>query len=147
MRDPMKFDATAIAMEFIPAALQVASIVVILLLTADDHFQTLTAAILSLIWLKVGKNQKIVEDFGDFRVRRHLFSVTGEWMGRDNAAAEFDGALSRYLMIDGSIENDEYKAVVTAAGLANNFRSLISLLVYGYLVYVIAIVLLNGRLI
>lgn len=147
MRDPMKFDSTAIAMESIPAAVQVASIVVVLLLTADDSFRTFASIILSLIWLKVSKKQKMVEDFGDFRLRRHLFSLIGEWMNRSNAAEEFDGALSRYLMIDGSIENDEHKAVVTAAGLADSLRGLVSFLVYGYLVYVIVTVLLSGQLI
>ncbi|GGY11338.1 hypothetical protein GCM10007160_42960 [Litchfieldella qijiaojingensis] len=85
----------------------------------------------------------MAEDFGDFRVRRHLFSLIGEWMNRSDAAEEFDDALSRYLMIDGSVENDEYKAVVTAAGLANNFRGLVSFLIYVYLVYLVATALLG----
>ncbi|GAA0583181.1 hypothetical protein ACFQH5_17980 [Halomonas salifodinae] len=142
MPDPMKFDIAPIAMELIPAAVQAGSIVVFLVLTAKDSFQAFAAVILSLIWLTVSKN-KMAEDFGEFRVRRHLFSLIGEWMNRNDAAEEFDDALSRYLMIDGSVENDEYKAVVTAAGLANNFRGLVSLLIYVYLVYLVATALLG----
>lgn len=145
MSKPMKFDSTAIALELIPATVQAGSIILLSLLTRHDSFQSLVAVILCLIWLTVSK-KKMAEQFGELRLRRHLFSVIGNWMNRSDAGEEFDRALSRYLMIEGGIENDDHKAVATAASLANNVRGMVSFAVYAYLAYFVATALLAGQM-
>lgn len=139
----MKFDPTAIAMELIPVAIQAASIVVFLILTSQDYFQAFAAVILSLMWLKVSES-KMPEDFGNFRLTRHLFSLLGKWMNQDRAPEEFDDALARYTMIDG-IENDLHKAVVTASGLANSVRGFISFSIFVYLTHLVVAVVLSWQ--
>lgn len=61
-------------------------------------------------------------------------------MNQEDAADEFDEALAKYQMIDGSIENDEYRAVVTAAGIANALRGAIAFLISCYLVYLTVLI-------
>ena len=137
----LKFNPSAIATALIPVAIQAASIVVFLILTSQDYFQAFVAVILSLMWLKMSES-KMPEDFGDFRLTRHLFSLLGKWMNRNEATEEFDDALARYMMIDG-IENDEYKAVVTASGFANSFRGFVSFSLFVYLTYLVVAVVLS----
>ena len=142
MHENLKFDPMAIAMEMIPAAIQAAGIAAFLLLTAQDTFETFVAITLCVIWLKVSEN-KMAEQFGEFRVKRHLFSALGKWLDKGEAADIFDSALEKYLMFEGNVESDQYKAVVTAAGLANNFRGLVSFVVYSYLFYAVGTLLLE----
>lgn len=132
-------------MEIIPVAIQTAVIVAFLIVTRQDFFQSFAAAILSLIWLRVNKS-KMAEDFGDIRLRRRLFTLLGEWLNRDDAEEEFDAALERYQMIDSSIEDDVYREVVTAAGLADSFRGFVNILVLIYLCYLIVAGILSGQL-
>lgn len=139
MRNPMKFELRAIAMELIAVVLQAAGIATFLFVTKEDYFQSFVAVVLGLVWLKV-TNSEMTEDFADFRLRRHLFSQIGEWMNRKEATKEFDDALARYQMIEGSIENDDYKAVVTATGFANSFRRIVTFLLSCYLIYLIVAV-------
>jgi hypothetical protein len=135
MSNPIKLDATAIAMELIPVLVHAAGIVAFLYLTKMDSFQTFVAVFLGLIWLKMSSN-RMAEDFGAFRLQRHLFSLLGKWINQDDAEEEFDEALAKYQMITGSIENEEYLAVVTAAGIANFVREMVAFFVSCYLIYV-----------
>lgn len=76
MSNLMKFGSSAIATELIPVIVQAAGIVAFLFLAKEDYFQSFVVIVLSLIWLKVS-HSRMAEDFGDFRLRRHLFSLLG----------------------------------------------------------------------
>ena len=134
--DNLSFKSLPIAMELIPVAVQVTGIAAFLFVTREETTYTFAAIILGLVWLKVSEN-KSPQEYGEKRAARHLFGKLGEWLDQKDAKNVFDDAQSKYLMFEGSIEADEYKAVVTAAGIANSLRGLASFLVNAYLVFVV----------
>ena len=136
MAENVKFESTPIVMALLPVVIQVTGIAAFLYVTRGDMAYTFTAIFLSLIWLKVSED-KSVQEFGEKRAARHLFGKLGKWLDQDDTEDVFDAAQSKYLMFDGSIEADEYKAVVTAAGIANSLRGTAYVLVSVYLVFVV----------
>ena len=133
----MKFETVPIVMELIPAVIQAGGIAVFLTIVRDESFFTLTAIVLSLVWLKISMDNKTIQEYGEIRAMRSLFSQLGEWIGHSNSAEAFDEAYARYLMIDGSIEDDVYRVAMTATGISNGFKSLVSIAVHLYLMFVI----------
>ena len=136
MATNVKFEGTPIALALMPVVIQVTGIAAFLYVTRGEIIYTFAAIILSLIWLKVSED-KSVQEYGEKRAARHLFGKLGEWLDQENAENVFDDAQSKFLMFDSSIEADEYKAVVTAAGIANSLRGAAYVLVSVYLVFVI----------
>ena len=136
MVENVKFETMPIVLALLPVAIQVTGIAAFLYVTRGDIVYTFAAIILSLIWLKVSED-KSVQEYGEKRAARHLFGKLGEWLDKEDAKNIFDNTQSKYLMFDGSIEADEYKAVVTAAGIANNLRGTAYVLVSMYLVFVV----------
>jgi len=132
----VKFRGMPIALALLPVAIQVSGIAAFLYVTRQEIAFTFAAIFLSLIWLKVSE-ENWVQDIGEKRASRHLFGQIGKWLDQEDAEKIFDDAQSKYLMIDGSIESDDNKAVVTAAGIANSLRGAASVLVRVYLLYVV----------
>lgn len=123
-------------MELIPVAIQLVGIMTFLYVSRSDYFQTLVAIVSSFIWLKVSNN-KIPDEYGEMRLTRHLFGVIGDWLERVEALEEYDKAQSEFLMIEGRLEDDQYKSLITAAGVGNMVRSFAGILLTLYLVVVI----------
>ena len=143
MAENIKFASLPIALALLPVVIQVTGIAAFLYVTRGEIIYTFAAIILSLIWLKVSED-KSVQEYGEKRVARHLFGKLGEWLDQKNAKNVFDDAQSQFLMFESSIEADEYKAVVTAAGIANNFRGTVYVLVSVYLVFVVFTVVVSS---
>lgn len=136
MAENVKYERLPLVLALMPVAIQAAGIAAFLYVTRQEIIFTFAAIILSLIWLKVSK-ENWVEDIGEKRATRHLFGQLGKWLDQEDAEKVFDDALSKYLMIDGSIESDDNKALVTAAEIANSLRGTASVLVSMYLLYVV----------
>ena len=136
MAENVKFERMPIALALLPVAIQFTGIAAFLYVTRQEIVFSFVAIFLSLIWLKVSK-ENWVEDIGEKRATRHLFGQLGKWLDQEDAEKVFDDALSEYLMIDGSIESDDNMAVATAAGLANTLRGATYVLVSVYLVFVV----------
>ncbi len=136
MANNLKFEGVPIVLALMPIAIQVAGIAAFLYVTRQEIVFIFAAIFLSLMWLKVSK-ENWVEDIGEKRATRHLFGQLGKWLDQEDAEKVFDDVLSKYLMIDGSIESDDNKALVTAAGIANSLRGTASVLVSVYLLYVV----------
>ena len=136
MAENVKFEGMPIAMALLPVAIQVAGIAAFLYATRQEIIFTFAAIFLSLIWLKVSE-ENWVQEIGEKRATRHLFRQLGKWLDQEDAEEVFDDAQSKYLMIDGSIESDDNKALVTAAGIANSLRGAVYVVVSMYLVFVV----------
>ena len=140
MAENVKLKGMPIALALLPVVIQVAGIAAFLYVAREEIIYTFAAIFLSLIWLKVSE-QDWVQDVGEKRATRRLFAQLGKWLDQEDAERIFDDALSKYLMIDGSIESDDNIAVVTAAGLANTLRGAAYVLVSMYLVFIVATIL------
>lgn len=134
MSNTLKLEGTPIAMELIPVAIQLSGIAALLVAVHGNLPFSISAILISLIWLKVSRS-KMTDQYGDLRLRRALFVHIGNWLNRDNPESEFDRAQSDFLMIDGSLDDDQHRAVVTAAGAANLIRSAGSVVMHVYLAY------------
>lgn len=143
MAENLKFESLPIAIELIPVMVQVTGIATFLYVTWEEIIYTFAAIFLGLIWLKVSED-KSGQEYGEKRAARHLFGKLGEWLDQENAKNVFDDAQSQFLMFDSSIEADEYKAVVTAAGIANALRGTASVLLSIYLVFVVSSVVISS---
>ena len=119
-----------------PVLIQVTGVAAFLYVSRGETTSTFAAIFLSLIWLKVSEDRS-VQEFGEKRAARYLYGKLGEWLDHNDAEEIFDAAQSKYLLFDGSIEADEYKAVVTAAGIANNLRGTAYVLVSVYLIFIL----------
>jgi hypothetical protein len=107
-----------------------------LLIAREDAIYTFAAIILSLIWLKVSRIE-FSDEYGEKRVARHLFGKLGEWLDQGDAITIFDDAQSKYLGFERNIEDDDYKAIVRWASMADFLRGIASRLLHAYLVFVI----------
>ena len=136
MVENAKYDSMPIVLALMPVAIQVAGIAAFLYATRQEIIFTFAAIFLSLIWLKVSE-ENWVQEIGEKRASRYLFGQLGKWLDQKDAEKVFDDAQSKYLMIDGSIESDDNKAVVTAAGIANGLRTVATVLVSIYLLFVV----------
>ena len=141
MANDLKFEGMPIVLALLPVVIQITGIAALLYVTQYEVKTTFAAIILSLIWLKVSEDNS-VQQYGEKRAARHLFGMLGKWLNQQDAKKVFDDAQSKYLMFDTSIEADEYKAVMTAAGIANSLRGVATVLVTVYLVFEVAIVVI-----
>ena len=89
-----------------------------------------------LVWLKVTES-KLQDKYAELRAQRQLFITVGEWLDRADAGARVDEVISRALMAEGSIEDEDYKVAVTADSIANAVRKLAAVLLQAYLVVVV----------
>ena len=137
MPDNMEFQFQAIAMELLPAAVQIVGIGTLLYLVYGEPAYSIAAIIISLIWLK-SSHSKMAQEFGQLRTTRFLFGRLAGWLNQPDGESEFDSAASEFMMFEGSIEENQYRSVVIAAGLANGLRGLASFVIYGYLVFTVA---------
>ena len=106
MANNLKFEGVPIVLALMPIAIQVAGIAAFLYVTRQKIVFIFAAIFLSLMWLKVSK-ENWVEDIGEKRATRHLFGQLGKWLDQEDAEKVFDDVLSKYLMIDGSMESDD----------------------------------------
>lgn len=136
METDIRTDKLAVLMALLPVAVQVAGIVTLLAATHEDLAVTLVGTVVALVWLKVTES-KLPNTYGELRAQRQLFITLGEWLGRADAVERVDEVLSKALMAEGSIEDNDYKVAVTADGIANTVRELASVLLQAYLLYVV----------
>ncbi len=141
MSDDLKLEGVPIAMELIPVAIQITGIAALLILTLGESTHSIAAIVLSLTWLKVSQSE-MPEEYGKLRAARHLYGKLGGWLNQEDGESIFDVTTSKYLLIDGSIQDDQYRAVITAAGLANGIRGFASFVIHAYLLFVLLIFLL-----
>lgn len=134
--EPIKLDPTAILSEAVPWLLQAAAITALCLAARGDFFHTFLAVAAGHCWLLLGKN-RLPDTYGYLRTTEHLFTTVGAWLGREDAEDEFNEIRSRYLFIDSPLTHRDYRAVVTAAGIANLLRGFTSGLLFLYLTLVL----------
>jgi hypothetical protein len=135
----LKFQPIPILQEFLlPISIQAVGILTLLILVRDSAPATFASIILSLIWLKVTMKQT-VQEAGEIRAGRRLFSTIGTWNNQQGAEHAFDEIISETLMID-SIESEETWALVTAWGLANAMRGAMAAMLQVYLLIAVVLV-------
>lgn len=89
MANNLKFEGVPIVLALMPVAIQVAGIAAFLYVTRQEIVFTFAAIFLSLIWLKVSK-ENWVEDIGEKRATKHLFGQLGKWLDQEHAEKVFD---------------------------------------------------------
>jgi hypothetical protein len=123
-------------MSLLPVAVQLVGITTLLAAVREDLPWTLVGIVAGLVWLKVTES-KLQDKYAELRAQRQLFITLGEWLDRADAEERVDEMISRALMADGSIEDEDYKVAVTAGSIANAVRKLASILLQSYLVIVV----------
>jgi hypothetical protein len=123
-------------MSLLPVAVQMAGITTLLAAVREDLTWTLVGIVAGLVWLKVTES-KLQDKYAELRAQRQLFIKVGEWLDRADAGAQVDEVISRALMAEGSIEDEDYKVAVTADSIANAVRKLAAVLLQAYLVIVV----------
>ena len=144
MPDNLKFEfePTAIANELIPALIQIIGIGALLILTYGESTHSVAAIFISLIWLKLN-HSTMPEEYGKLRTTRNLFGKLASWINQHDGEREYDDAASKFMMFEGSIEDNQFRSVVNAAGLANVLRGFASFAIHVYLVFTIAALILR----
>lgn len=136
MSEILKPERTPIALELVPVAMQLAGLAALLVAVRENLPYSIGSVFLGLTWLSVSRSN-MTDEYGNLRLRRALFVRLGTWLNRDDPGAEFDNAQSETLLMDGNLEDDRYKAVVTAAGAANLLRGGASIALHLYLAYLV----------
>jgi len=132
----LEFDRNSIGLDLVPIAVQFVGIGTLLFLVYGEPALSIAAIIISSIWLKLSHSD-MPQEYGELRTTRHLFGKLAGWMNQPGGADEYDHAASKFMMFDGSIEDAQYRQVVTAAGLANGLRGFASLIIHGYLIFTV----------
>ena len=132
----VRIEKVPVLMSLLPVAVQMAGITTLLAAVREDLTWTLVGIVAGLVWLKVTES-KLQDKYAELRAQRQLFIKVGEWLDRADAGAQVDEVISRALMAEGSIEDEDYKVAVTADSIANAVRKLAAVLLQAYLVVVV----------
>lgn len=135
MSNILKVEKISLFMELIPFLFQLMGIVVLLFVAYPDQYYSLLGIILSIIWLKFSKSE-LPDEYGKLRMQRRLFESIGAWFNRTTAAEEYDKIQEETLLIDGSLEEDRYRELISAAGIVNFARSAASFFLHLYILYI-----------
>lgn len=135
MSDNLKITKMTLLMELIPFFIQLIGIITLLYVAFSNQFYSLSAIILSIIWLKLSRSE-MPDEFGRMRMQRRLFEKLGNWLEQPTATEDYDKAQEDTLLIDGSLEEDRYKELISAAGIVNFARSTASVFLCIYLLYI-----------
>lgn len=139
----LKFKPIPMLLEFLlPISVQIIAIAVLLSLAKDSPLHTMLGLVVSLIWLKVTHNQT-VQEAGEIRAGRRLFSTIGKWNNQSDAERLFDEVMADCLMID-PIEHEDTWALVTAWGMANTVRGALAVVLQLYLLLTVALVAIRA---
>lgn len=125
----------ALLSELIPFFIQLIGIITLLFVAFSNHFHSLSAAILSIIWLKVSKSE-LPDDFRRMRMQRLLFEKLGNWVQQPTASEDYDKAHEDIYRIDRILGNDVYQTVMVAKQRLNFARYIASIILSLYLVYI-----------
>ena len=142
MQRSVKTTKMALLMEMVPLMVQLIGIVALLYLAYPDTLFSLASIIISFIWLKVSKNE-MPDEFGRLRMQRRLFATLGDWLNQPAATDEYDKAQEDILLIDGSLEDDQYWELISAASIANMVRSTVTIFLSIYMLYSVVIIFIS----
>ena len=131
----VRIEKVPVLMSLLPVAVQLLGITTLLAAVRQDLTWTLVGIVAGLVWLKVTEST-LQNKYAELRAQRQLFITLGEWLDRADAGERVDEVISRALMAEGSIEDEDYKVAVTADSIANAVRKLASILLQAYLVIV-----------
>jgi len=142
MQKNLRTTKMALVMEMVPLIVQLLGIVALLYLAYPDALFSLASIIICFIWLKLSKNE-MPDEFGRLRMQRRLFAKLGDWLDQSAATDEYDKAQEDILLIEGSLEDDQYCELISAAGIANMVRSTVSILLSIYMLYSVVTIFIS----
>lgn len=135
MSNILKVEKVSLFMELIPFLFQLMGIISLLFVAYPDQYYSLLGIILSILWINFSKSN-LPDEYGKLRMQRRLFESIAAWFNRTTATEEYDKIQEETLLIDGSLEEDRYRELVSAAGIVNFARSTASFFLHLYVLYI-----------
>lgn len=142
MQKNIRTTKMALVMEMVPLLVQLIGIVGLLYLAYPVPFFSLASIIICFIWLKLSKNE-MPDEFGRLRMQRRLFQNLGDWLDQPAATDEYDKAQKDILLIEGSLEDEQYWELVSAAGIVNMARDAASIFLSIYMLYSVVTIFIS----